>query len=243
MQARSVPLDARHAAAARWAIYFAPAADSPLWNFGCDWLGRDAATGALRATPAVPALDATQLHALTAAPRRYGFHATLKAPFALARAHCSLDLAAACRAFAALHAPFSIGTLALEELDGFLALVPTAPPDALGRFAFACVRAFDSLRAAPSEAERAKRLARPLTPHQRALLDAWGYPYVDIEYRFHMTLTERLTPAQRELLQPWLSARYAALGAGEVTIDAIALFAEPVAGADFRLIERFPLGR
>lgn len=242
VHAHSVPL-ARHVSAVRWAIYYAPPADSALWNFGCDWLGRDAETGAVMPTPAVPGCPADTLHALTAAPRRYGFHATLKAPFRLARGHTGLDVAAACRAFASLHAPFPIGPLAVDTLDGYLALRPDAPSDLLNRFAFACVRAFDSLRAPPGPEENARRLAAPLNPRQREMLAAWGYPYVDTEYRFHMTLTDRLQESQRLLLQPWLAARVAALAVPPPVMDAICLYAEPEPGADFRLVERYPLGR
>jgi len=51
---------------------------------------------------------------------------------------------------------------------------------------------FDPFRAAPSEQEIAHRVPQKLTERQRAFLAEWGYPYVFDEYRFHITLTDKL---------------------------------------------------
>ena len=59
----------------RVAVYYAPEADDPLWRAGCEWLGRDPERGTALAQPVVAGL-----HENTEDPRRYGFHATLKAP-------------------------------------------------------------------------------------------------------------------------------------------------------------------
>src|SRR5690554_5056560 len=66
---------------ARYAIYYAPEPGSPLDRFGAAWLGRSAWTGEPVAQPAVEGLDPEQLAAMTAEPRLYGFHGTLKPPF------------------------------------------------------------------------------------------------------------------------------------------------------------------
>ncbi len=242
----ALPLVAPDAAAptqARWAIYFAPAPDTALARFGREWLARDADACVTLAPPVVPGLDAHDWSALTASARRYGFHATLKAPFRLRDGASPIDLARACAAFARTQRPLTIGALQVATLGDFLALLPQAAPAQLGSFAFACVRALDALRAPPTVAEQARRLAAGLTPRQIALLDGWGYPYVDDEYRFHMSLTGPLDEAQRAFLQPWLQARYAAIMATRaVTIDAISVYVEPAAGADLSLVARFALG-
>ena len=85
----------------RYAIYFAPARATPLWELGVRWLGRDPETGAALAPPEVPGFSAGRLCALTAPARRYGWHATLKAPFRLREGLSEYDLALAVRAFAA----------------------------------------------------------------------------------------------------------------------------------------------
>ncbi|MGQ3281168.1 MAG: DUF1045 domain-containing protein, partial [Shinella sp.] len=68
----------------RYALYFTPSASDPLTLSAQRWLGRNAFTGATLAQLSVQGFDAATLAGLTADPRRYGFHATLKAPFSLA---------------------------------------------------------------------------------------------------------------------------------------------------------------
>ena len=68
----------------RYAIYFAPHSGSLLARFGASLLGYDPATGAEVDAPDHPAFHDPLSLGWTAAPRRYGFHATLKAPFHLA---------------------------------------------------------------------------------------------------------------------------------------------------------------
>ena len=51
---------------------------------GCAWLGRDAASGIALSQPPVDSVSGERLRALTASPRHYGLHATLKPPFRLA---------------------------------------------------------------------------------------------------------------------------------------------------------------
>src|SRR6266436_2078374 len=68
----------------RYAIYFVPAPDTALYRFGAGALGYDCFTGADMATLDTLPVDAGAWRELTREPRRYGFHATLKAPFRLA---------------------------------------------------------------------------------------------------------------------------------------------------------------
>src|SRR5262245_25723176 len=68
----------------RHAVYFAPAESSALWQAGCRWLGRDARSGTHPVQPAVDGWSAAEIQRITASPRMYGFHATLKPPFRLA---------------------------------------------------------------------------------------------------------------------------------------------------------------
>ena len=61
----------------RYAIYFAPAADHPLWRLGSAVIGYDARSGADLARPDALPWSADQGRKWTDEPRRYGFHATL----------------------------------------------------------------------------------------------------------------------------------------------------------------------
>lgn len=176
-------------AAARYAIYYAPAAGSPWWRFGCEWLGRDAATGADEAQPDVRWLTAVDVARITNHPRRYGFHATLKAPFRLGDA-ASLDLLLArVQSLAATLAPLPLGMLVPVLMDGFVALVPARLNGALGALAQACVTQLDDLRAPLSPADLARREAPQLDPRGRELLECFGYPHVAERFRFHLSLT------------------------------------------------------
>src|SRR5229473_1465217 len=158
--------------AGRYAIYFSPEDATALGRFGRQWLG-----GA-DARAAVPGFSLDRLAEITAEPRRYGFHATLKPPFALAAGSSARELAASMVSFATAQAGFPAPPLALASIAGFWALIPSQPCPALDRLAADCVRHFDAFRAPPSADELAKRRRAGLTAAQEALLARWGYPYV-----------------------------------------------------------------
>ena len=173
----------------RYAIYFAPPAASPLARFGAAWLGRDAETGAHLARPAMEGFSDERLACITAAPRGYGFHATLAPPMRLAEGCAPDALDEALVSFAASREPFQSPPLRLAALDGFLALVladASAPMQALEDD---IIRTFHRFRAPPTPAEYIRREAGTHTPRQEELLRQWGYPFVLDEFRFHMTLT------------------------------------------------------
>ena len=111
----------------RYAVYFAPRADSAWWRAGSRWLGRCAARLEPLPQAPLPGVPAPELHRLTKAPRRYGWHATLKAPFALAPGVDVEQLRAALRSLCArLSSPSRCRALKVAMLDDFLALVPDA---------------------------------------------------------------------------------------------------------------------
>jgi putative phosphonate metabolism protein len=223
--------------AARSAVYFAPAAGSALEAFGCRWLGR-ALDGASLAQPDLPDIDPARLFAITRSPRHYGFHGTLKAPFARAAGMSPAALDEAADAFARGRAPFEV-QLQVGALDGFIALVPAAAAPALDALAADCVEAFDRFRAPLDEAELARRRAAGLTPRQDRNLLRYGYPYVLDDFRFHMTLTERLQTPERDRVLALLAERAAPVCAKPLMIDAIALFEQPSREAPFTLRRRF----
>ena len=70
--------------AMRYAIYYAPDPASALWLFGSSVLGYDARTGRNVPLLAPAGISLADWEMATTDPRRYGFHATLKAPFRLA---------------------------------------------------------------------------------------------------------------------------------------------------------------
>ena len=157
----------------RAAIYFAPAADSALHDFGADWLGRDALIGAPRPTPTVDGIAPERLAAITADARRYGFHATLRAPFHPADGVDIARIIAAAEAFGAARKPFDL-SLEVANHKGFLALTPVQAPAALGVLEADLLAHFDALVRPPSPDELARRRQANLNPAQDAHLTALG---------------------------------------------------------------------
>ncbi|HEV7258106.1 MAG TPA: DUF1045 domain-containing protein [Bosea sp. (in: a-proteobacteria)] len=228
----------------RYAIYYAPAADSPLWQFGGATLGYDAFTGEDIAFAVPPGCDADGWPGLTAEPRRYGFHATLKAPFELANGRNEGQLRAFAHQIAAGLSAVPLAGLAVTALGRFVALTPAEPSTALQKLAFDIVQAFEPFRAPLSAADLERRLASPLTPAHRAYLEAYGYPYVGDAFRFHMTLTGSLQPeVVGQIKSALVRAHAEAVPAGPVAIDRMALFRQDDRASRFRLLDSFVLGR
>lgn len=225
----------------RYAIYLAPVESSALWRVGSRWLGRDAAQDRALAVPPVPGYDAERLHALTQSPRLYGFHATLKPPFRLAAGESPEGLGEALTGFAQARAAFVLPALEVASLSGFLALRPTVPSPALHGLAADCVTAFEKFRHPLSFVELARRRSAGLSARQDALLVRFGYPYLLDEFRFHLTLTERLEAPDRAALQPWLAAHFAAALREPVAVEDLCLFVQERPGVPFVILRRFPL--
>lgn len=225
----------------RYALYFSPAADHPLTKTASRWLGRDAFTDETFATPDVDGLSTEEVHALTADPRRYAFHATLKAPFELAEGKTEAELIEAFEAFAAATEAFEIPNVIVGQLGRFFALVPDQVYPDLQAFAACIVEDFEPFRAPLSEADIARRKPDTLSPEHRANLMRWGYPHVMDEFRFHMTLSGQVPPEQAPAMRAALEPRFAEFINKPLSIDGIALFVEPARGADFIAHRWLPL--
>ncbi len=225
----------------RYAVYYSPEQESALGRFGRSWLGYDAEAAMPVAQPAAAGISAQRLTEITAEPRRYGFHATLKPPFSLVPGQDEGGLAAAVASFAARQAAILAPPLALAAISGFWALVPSQPCPPLDRLAADCVRHFDPFRAPPPTDELARRRRTGLSPAQEVLLARWGYPYVMDEFRFHLTLTERLAASEAFRVGEVLSTLVAPLCRTALRLDAIGLFHQPGRGERFRLVRTYRL--
>ncbi len=198
----------------RAALYYVPEAEDPLWALGSRWLGRDAASGAALPQPLAPGIAA-----LTEAPRRYGFHATLKAPI-MPRIPS-----------------FELAPLAVTPLHGFLALCLARPCPPMHALADACVTQLDIHRTPEDAATQEKRAAgRPRA--QREHIARWGYPLVLDAFRFHMTLTGK---AEHNPLGPAAEAFFAPALAQRRRVTSIGVFVEDAPGDPFRLTHRLRL--
>ena len=225
----------------RYAIYFAPPAQSPLWRFGSSVVGYDAETGEAVAPPALRRFDADHWREITSEPRRYGFHGTLKAPFRLISGKTEAELRAVCTRFAKDRAPFACAGVKLAQIGRFLALKTVSSCAALDRLAASAVAAFDDFRAPMTAVELERRQRASLTPRQQEYLGRWGYPFVLDDFRFHMTLTGSLDEEVRAQAEIELAELFGASGAdGPLIVGEIALYRQD--DGPFRLIARFPFG-
>ena len=223
----------------RYAIYYAPAPGSVLDRFGASLLGYDAHDGS--DLPFPDWIGIADWHELTRDPRKYGFHATLKAPMALAPEKSEGELIAACAAFAKQPRAIPRFKPVVDSLEGFIAIVPAGRSSELEALAADCVRDFDPFRPPLTEQDRTRRNPARLSARQRDYLDRWGYPYVFEEFRFHMTLTGRLDEERRGPIVEMLRQRFGKTGMNELVVDRIALFRQTDAGERFRIIGQWQL--
>lgn len=223
----------------RYGVYFAPM-PGPLAEFGAAWLGWDLERGQSVAHPDVPGLP-MPVEEITATPRKYGFHATLKPPFRLTAGRSEADLI---EAFDILGSrtfhPVEGLSLELTKLGRFIALTPKGNIAQLSGLAAMCVETLDEFRAPPSGAELEKRRAAGLSHRQEMMLLEWGYPYVINEFRFHMTLTGKLPKAALPETHAALQTALAGVVPDPFTIDSLCLVGEDEAGR-FHLIHRHAL--
>ena len=221
----------------RYAVYYLPPKGSDLASFGAAWLGWDNAAGQNVPHPNAGTVDVASI---TATPRKYGFHGTMKPPFRLAEGTSADELKEAVGVVAAKTAPFDAPSLTLKSLGYFLALVPSAPCPPLADLAGHCVMDLDQFRAQPTEAELIKRRAAGLTGAQEANLQAWGYPYVLDQFRFHLTLSGRLAEPMLAKVGTVLESLTAPFCAAPMPVRDIAILGEAGDGK-FHLIQRFKL--
>jgi putative phosphonate metabolism protein len=225
----------------RYAIYYAAAPGSVLDQFGASLLGYDAYGYGDLPFPDGVTQTIPDWRDLTQDPRKYGFHATLKAPMALAPDKTEAELVAACESFAGMPRPIPVIEPVVDSISGFIAVIPAEPSGDIERLAADCTRVFDSFRAPLTPEDRARRNPAKLTQRQCDYLDRWGYPYVMEEFRFHMTLTGRLPAERRGGVVAMLRNRFAAIGLARIAIDRIALFRQDDAASRFGIIGHWPL--
>jgi putative phosphonate metabolism protein len=220
----------------RYAIYFIPPADTALYRFGAGFLGYDCYAGAELGYSELTGLRPPEWAALTRAPRIYGFHATLKAPFRLLPTFAETDLAEELQRFA--RSPHVIPTIepTIQALGEFVALVSRHAEPALDRLAANCVTAFDRFRRPLTPEERHKRLGGGLNGRQVQNLEQWGYPYVFGEFRFHMTLAGPVERHRRDAIVTLLQALLNHHGSGPLPIGRVALVRQQAQSAPFRVV-------
>lgn len=226
---------------ARYALYYAPAADDPLMVVASAWLGRDPFSGEARTRPIVAGLDGIDLEALTEDPRHYGFHATLKAPFELAAGETEASLTAALAAYCRTRQPFDVA-LEIRTLGPFLAFLLAEPSAGMQTLHEDSVRLFEGFRAPLSDFDFKRRLRPGMTARQEAHLKEFGYPGIFADFRFHMTLTGAIKDeVVRTRVMTALKDRLAT-HEGPHTVAGLAVFKQTDRESDFTVLARNPFG-
>jgi putative phosphonate metabolism protein len=227
---------------ARYAIYFAPPEGSELERICSAVLGRCARTGTALKQTAIPGIDPARLSELTASPRHYGLHATLKPPFFLADLHDETELLESVSMIASKIRAFDLPGLELARIGSFLALTLSGPCPELEDLARICVTVLDPFRRPPQPEELERRRVRGLTPNQERLLNLWGYPYVLEEMRFHLTLTGSIhDPDERERIHTALIPLLAPVLHRPVPVREICVFRQTCLQEPFTIFRRFAL--
>jgi putative phosphonate metabolism protein len=230
--------------AERYAVYYVPPQGSALATFGQKWLGVDIETGISVKQLEITSLSPSRLEAITSTPRLYGFHGTLKPPFSLAKNTSPEGLLDATRILARSLSKIEIPPLELAFIGKFLALSPETASMQLEKLASNCVRALEGFRQRRSERELAEYRQAKLTVHQEQMLDNWGYPYVLEEFRFHMTLTEKIeTAAERETLMKTAKEKCRDIIGQPIPITEITVCRQNNAHEPMQVVERVRLGQ
>ena len=227
----------------RHAIYYAPAHSSPWWTFGAGWLGRDETHDGAPPEFAAPMLPAAEHHHITTQARRYGFHATLKAPFHLRSGVTPAELLVRARSLAQRLRPVPLSPLQVRRLGPYVVLLTPDHHTAAADLANACVTELDDLRQPLTPDDLARRQPATLDARELELLHRYGYPHVLERFRFHLTLTDPVNEAQAALVTEAVSAQVARLNAQTpLTLDRLCIFEEPAPGQAFRRVHDLVLG-
>ena len=212
-----------HAAPIRYAVSFAPNPGSLGWLAGSHWLGRCAALLQPRQQLAIEGVAADALHRLTAVPRRRGWQAPLKAPFALAPGVDWIALQQALQTLAHSLEPCALPPLQVERVGDILALVVPASHAANGALETAAAACRAQLQ---------------------ALSDAQGCLAMAEAFRFHLPITgplQQVDAPTQALVFDAAQEYFSDLPA--LNFNSLALFAEPAPGADFALLDHVEMAR
>ena len=179
----------------RVAIYFLPKKNSSLENFGKNLLGRDinkkkkiSLTRRQKYFINRGFTFFDELKDYCEQPAKYGFHATLKAPFRLKRNVKTKNFYDVISHIAAQHSRFKIKGLKIVYNKKFTFITSRKPNKSLINLENDLVKHLDTFRAELNKTEIKKRIPDSLTFKQNKYLKEWGYPFVFDQFKFHMTL-------------------------------------------------------
>lgn len=228
----------------RYAIFFAPADESPLGNFGATVLRRKAQNPAEWVNPAIAVnFENTAVwRACVAKPAHYGFHATINAPFELQPQYTRDQLTASLAEFCQKQQPIPLTNLTPRRTQRFEALAFVNQPAELVNFAADCVVEFDYFRAPLNKDDMDRRALKAQTLSQITHLQEYGYPYVFDDFNFHMTLSGTMPEDENGYLQ-WLTVLYGQMVPDTPALDRLCLFMQTDRTSPFHRVTEFVFGQ
>jgi hypothetical protein len=227
----------------RYAVYFSGEPLGDFWRLGSQWLGRCATGLPVDNLPSILGLDPQVHQRMTTHPKRYGWHATLKAPFSLREEISFNDLDESMQKLANDLQIFQLPSLVVQKMKIFLALAPiesTQCCNVLKATASKCVTDLHPLTRPLNEGEIAYRRSAGLNALEETMMLKWGYPFVHELFEFHFTLSNGLDQYEEEEVKSLMDAAFNWFpDQSNVTFDRISLFVEDEKGNDFRLMKDY----
>lgn len=217
----------------RCAICYTPPADAALSIAAARWLRRDPYTGH-RVTWPVEGMAEPDHAFLTAAPRRMGFHGSLKASFRLDPDRRVEELEQALTKFCR-RVPIVTVPVRVALVHNFFSLIPAIDSPELVELAADFVTVFDHFRAPLTDLEMARGDIGRLTGRQFANLMTWGHPHVLDDYRFHMALTGPIDELERDYVDFVLKRHFGALLEQPLHLNQVGLFVAPESNGPFTI--------
>ncbi|MEO1323827.1 MAG: DUF1045 domain-containing protein [Pseudomonadota bacterium] len=222
----------------RYAIYYAPSDETLLWKTGSEWLGRDAYSGNRVERREFPGTKDEDIDRLTSSASHYGFHATMKAPFVLKEGSTEDQLLKYLKSFSRKQSSFE-AKLSVRPLGQFLALRLVSGVEQMRLLHEDCVKKFDKFRAPLTMEDIERRRKANLSPDQDARMLEWGYPYIFDDFRWHMTLSNRiLSDSTRDKVLGQLQDLFKDVVSKPIRIDGVAVYRQVDRNAPFNIIGR-----
>ncbi len=178
----------------RYAVYFVPDSEYKLSRFLKAWLGmapKKEVNAFLQSKGVTPKF----LLKCVEAPRRYGLHATIMAPFELVSGVGEAELRNRLQQVAGEFEAFE-ANLEMAERDSTLVLRNQDSTKMLLNIHHRVITSFDDLRAPLSDFDFSRRSHLVTCANQKSKLKQWGYPNVLEFFQFHITLTSDLLPKE-----------------------------------------------
>lgn len=224
----------------RYAIYWAPEPESELAHFARGWFHGEIENNAFGALRDASGLGAQLIEQATRSPRRYGLHATIKAPFRLKCGINEAGLSSAAAEFCSKRRRLRTGPLKLHRFTRYLALVPASGRAELEWLADECVTYFDRFRAPLNDADRTRR-SGSLSSLEENYFEQFGYPHIFSLFFFHITLAGPLPEDDLEDVEKALAPAVEQLTADRFILQDLCVFGDPGNGSPFDVISRHPL--